>query len=703
ALFDSANPTHVDAQTRYEAIVALGQGGDPRLEPPANNWVWIPRGTALIGAQSEDPDQPNYDEFAFANEKPVFEVYSAAFEVGKYPVTVQEYARFVSDRGYQKPELWDPEGWEWRSKNALSAPRHWDEQFRFPNCPVVHLGWYEARAYCHWLTQHDDEKQYRLPTEAEWEYMARRSQKSYFRYVFGNLLPTELNEQMNRDFSGRENLAPVGLFPLDTSIDGVMDINGNTWEWVQDAGIRNYQAGLYPASKIYQRSSSYRYRRGGGWHDIATVHRTASRSCVLATSHYDDTGFRVVRSHKPVRIKGRLPGQVYTTSLPEVFAQYYGKNVSKSEIDACLAQYSHRFTPTITSDLVQLLFPKEAFELESFPDRPLPALKKASKSKFEFNLLYQDTRIKLAVEEKLGAGAEPAEYQTHAFDLLNVVACLLVTECWADHAIWQELTDNDLDALTFMVLDRYDPERQVRLLEIGNHVNECALTGFLSVFEKMTLRDLVAYQVFAGTVWWLDRGISLPEQFPSLGQMQIDDRGTFENEVLNRACKLIFFFDDNGELVWDLGLIQRLLRLNAHLHITGVISTQVIADNANLHTLNKCLEHPIYAGLRSSNRFELFEENCPRSAIDPLFCSPQLQQRIKSADVAFIKGVANFEMMQPLPINSYHAFVVHSSDSQICTGLKKGSGVFVRIPCGMQGYVYMSRSLRELYPGLRKS
>jgi len=59
--------------------------------------------------------------------------------------------------------------------------------------------------------------------------------------------------------------------------------------------------------------------------------------------------------------------------------------------------------------------------------------------------------------------------------------------------------------------------------------------------------------------------------------------------------------------------------------------------------------------------------------------------------------------MQRLPVDSYYALVVYSKDSQICTGLRKGSGVFARIPKHEVGYVYHKRTLWDSYPTLRRS
>ncbi len=690
----------IDFQTRYDVAVALGHWGDPRLSRAEQNWIWIPRGIATIGAQAHDLESFNFDEFALPGEGPVFETYSASFEIGRFPVTVQEYRQFVTDHGYEVADFWSVEGWEWCTRNNITKPNHWEDQLEYPNKPVTYVGWFEARAYCHWLTSRDRNMIYRLPTGNEWEYMARRKKNVYQRYVFGDITPAEVNEEMNCDRSGSERLTPVGLFPLDSTIDNVMDVNGNIWEWVQDIGEQQYTSGIHQASLVQKVDSNLRYRRGGGWHDTAAQHRTAIRSRISAQNRYDDTGFRVLRRYAPVPIKGKVPNpEFYVTSLADVYARYSSRVYSWDETNDRFKKYAHRFALPVDCSLIQHLFPNKDLHPSSLSERPLPILDQVPKEKFEFNLYYQDSRVKLAVEEKLGAQADAAESQSQALDLLEVIASLLSAEGLAGRAVWQDLTDNDLDGLTVMVLDRYDPHRIEHLLDVGYMTNERAMAG-LPRLEGLTFEKLIQYQIFAGTVWWMEKGATLTEQFPSLGKVEIDDRTKFKQEVLGGKCNIIFFFDDNGELIWDLALILQLLQMNPQVHVTGVVSSQVVFNNSNVQTINKCLESRIFLKIKESQRFELFVEDSPRPALDPLFCSKELTELMKAADLAFLKGVALFEIMQNLPVDAYYAFVVHSLDSQICTGLKAGSGVFVRIPRGRYGYRYQKQSLKEIYTTL---
>ena len=94
-----------------------------------------------------------------------------------------EYLAFILDGGYERPEYWLSEGWQWRQQSAMNQPLYWREEngtwSRFSLCgrqplalsaPILHLSYYEADAYARW-------KEARLPTEAEWE-VAIRSAKT---------------------------------------------------------------------------------------------------------------------------------------------------------------------------------------------------------------------------------------------------------------------------------------------------------------------------------------------------------------------------------------------------------------------------------------------------------------------------------------------------------------------------------------------
>jgi len=158
---------------------------------------------------------------------PEHEVDVADFCIGRFPVTNAEYDHFVRDKGYEKAEYWTKYGWKVRQNEGWTGPIGWEEPSDIsPNMPVTGLSWYEAVAYCNWLSK-ATERSYRLPTEAEWEKAACGSDVR--RYPWGNDFPSK--ELCNY---GEPDGSPsvVGLYsPNGDSPYGCSDMAGNVSEW----------------------------------------------------------------------------------------------------------------------------------------------------------------------------------------------------------------------------------------------------------------------------------------------------------------------------------------------------------------------------------------------------------------------------------------------------------------------------------------
>ncbi len=130
--------------------------------------TWLQHGGGLV-----EIGHPG-GSFHFDNEAPRHRHWLEPFAIHSRLVSNGEYAAFIADGGYRRPELWMSEGWALVQARGWQAPRYWREQHEFtlagrqprrPELPVRHLSWFEADAYARWAGA-------RLPSEAEWELAA---------------------------------------------------------------------------------------------------------------------------------------------------------------------------------------------------------------------------------------------------------------------------------------------------------------------------------------------------------------------------------------------------------------------------------------------------------------------------------------------------------------------------------------------------
>lgn len=207
--------------------------------------------------------------------------------LGKYPVTVQEFAAFVDAGGYREPRFWDAEGWRRRTDREWESPDAWEKQLAFRNQPVTGVSCFEARAYCAWLAEKTGQP-IRLPTEAEWALAATNPGGPYPWGGSQREGPSE--EHANSDgHVGRPT--PVGMYPLGGAPYGHLDMAGNVWEWCLDSS----------------RPGSLRVLRGGSWSAFARFVRAADRLAYGPGLRNDDVGFRLARGQEPQSGEGAEP------------------------------------------------------------------------------------------------------------------------------------------------------------------------------------------------------------------------------------------------------------------------------------------------------------------------------------------------------------------------------------------------------------
>jgi formylglycine-generating enzyme required for sulfatase activity len=219
------------------------------------------------------------------DETPQHEVDLSTIRIARYPVTVVQYNAFVEAGGYDRRTFWTPVGWEWKEDKGIAGPKGFSGSLDLPNHPIVGVSWYEALAFCKWLSgimQQD----IRLPTEAEWEKAARGFDGRH--YPWGNEFYADRG---NVEWTDLGTTSVVGLFSHGASPYEVQDMSGNVWEWCQSL----YRPYPYQASDGREDlvTEWLRVIRGGSWRDIQDYARCSSRGSRLPDTRSDEIGFRV--------------------------------------------------------------------------------------------------------------------------------------------------------------------------------------------------------------------------------------------------------------------------------------------------------------------------------------------------------------------------------------------------------------------------
>jgi formylglycine-generating enzyme required for sulfatase activity len=250
---------------------------------PAIDWVTVPPGPFLMGSNR------SHDLGAADNEMPRFicTLMRWPYQISRYPITVAQYETFVQAGGYTERNFWTESGWTWRKEHGITGPNRYDGPFSLANHPQVGVSWYEAVAFCAWLSQQLN-RPIRLPTEAEWERAARHADGRL--YPWGNEF---IDGACNLNDTNIGSTTAVGLFPAGIAVCGAEDMAGNVWEWCSTRWLPHYAGYEYKVSDDLA-GSERRVLRGGAFYNSRHLLRCASRNFYAAPANrYSSIGFRI--------------------------------------------------------------------------------------------------------------------------------------------------------------------------------------------------------------------------------------------------------------------------------------------------------------------------------------------------------------------------------------------------------------------------
>lgn len=197
--------------------------------------------------------------------KPIHSVTLPDFEIGKYPVTQKLWQEIMG-----------------------SNPSYFKG---CDDCPVEKVSWDDVQEFLKKLNHRHPGKNYRLPTEAEWEYAARGGNQSKG-YTYAGSNDIDEVTWYDKNSGGKPQL--VGGKKANEL--GIYDMSGNVWEWCQDVWHDNYQ-GAPTDGSVWTRAGQHgrRVLRGGSWYSDPFYCRAANRYRAFQSYRYNYYGFRLVR------------------------------------------------------------------------------------------------------------------------------------------------------------------------------------------------------------------------------------------------------------------------------------------------------------------------------------------------------------------------------------------------------------------------
>ncbi|GAB4320526.1 bifunctional serine/threonine-protein kinase/formylglycine-generating enzyme family protein [Cyanobacterium aponinum AL20118] len=243
----------------------LGQGVNLEM-------IFIPSGQFMMGSSSDERHREK-------DESPQHKVNLNSFYISKYPVTQLQW-KTVS----YFPKV---------TRNLKHKPA----LFRGDALPVERVSWFDVQEFCKRLSKYTG-RNYRLPTESEWEYACRGNTNTAF--SFGDVITSEVanfdrpnKDNKNKNIKYEKKTTPVDNFYPNPF--GLYDVHGNVWEWCEDNYVSSYtQKPKDGTAHLTSMVNQNRVVRGGSWSLSSEYCRSAKRNSYAPDSSYNFIGFRVV-------------------------------------------------------------------------------------------------------------------------------------------------------------------------------------------------------------------------------------------------------------------------------------------------------------------------------------------------------------------------------------------------------------------------
>ena len=240
---------------------------------PTIEFISIPSGHFIMGTPDLDDariEMPPDSQPAIDDEQPTHKVSLSAFDIGKYEITQLQWLNVMGT----KP-----------------GPDSYWKHPQWKSLPVVSVTWHDTQRFITALNSQDKHYRYRLPSEAEWEYIARGTEQDLRPF------PDEEMDSYAWSITNSGDVPhPVGQ--LQANKLGIHDLYGNAWEWVNDWYQPDAYSSHQPINPTGPADGKKKVRRGGSYHCASHFVRSGYRAADPPTQRYSVIGFRLVRTSK---------------------------------------------------------------------------------------------------------------------------------------------------------------------------------------------------------------------------------------------------------------------------------------------------------------------------------------------------------------------------------------------------------------------